>query len=186
MPRVISGLARNLQLIAPEGLDTRPTTDRIKETLFNILQNDIPGSVVVDFFAGCGQIGIESLSRGAKKAYFIDNSKEANACITRNVNHTHFADSSTIFCADAIRAAMQIHEEHVDIIFIDAPYKKGLERDLLNVLKTMNYIDSDTLIVIEEDLYTDFSYLPELGFELLREKKYKTNKHMFVALKEEA
>ena len=67
MLRVISGSARNLKLVTPEGLDTRPTTDRIKETLFNILQGEIPGSIVIDFFAGSGSIGIEALSRGAKK-----------------------------------------------------------------------------------------------------------------------
>ena len=79
MLRVIAGSARSLILKTPEGLDTRPTTDRIKETLFNVLQMDIPGSVVIDFFSGSGSLGIESLSRGAKKAYFVDNSREAHA-----------------------------------------------------------------------------------------------------------
>lgn len=184
MLRVISGSARNLQLKTPEGFETRPTTDRIKETLFNMLQMTVPGSVVIDFFAGSGAIGIEALSRGAVKAYFIDNSKDANACIIENVRHTHFENKSTVFCQDAIRAALQIHEPHVDIVFMDAPYGKGLERDLLGILKSASYIDNDTLFVIEEDLNTSFDYLDNLGFEIIKEKKYKTNKHVFVQLKE--
>ena len=133
-----------------------------------------------DFFAGSGSIGIESLSRGARKAYFIDNSSEANKCICENVKHTHFEDKATIFNCDAIRGAMQIHESAVDIVFMDPPYENGLEKDLLSVLITQPYINEDTLFVIEADIKTDFSYLDELGYELIKEKKYKTNKHMFV------
>jgi len=183
MLRVISGSARNLQLKTPDGLDTRPTTDRIKETLFNMLQMDIPGSIVVDFFAGSGSIGIESLSRGAKKAYFVDNSREANLCIVDNIKHTHFEDKAVVFNQDAIRAAMQIHENHVDIIFMDPPYDKGLEAELLSVLKTMDYVDEDTLFVIEARLNTNFDYLNEYGYDIVREKIYKTNKHIFARLK---
>lgn len=182
MLRVIAGSARNLQLITPEGLETRPTTDRIKETLFNILQGDIPQSVVIDFFAGSGSIGIESLSRGAKKAYFVDNSREANRCINENIKHTHFENLSTVFMNDAISASMQIHESHVDIIFMDPPYEKGLEKELLSVLKDRSYVDSETLFVIEADINTSFDYLQDMGYELLREKKYKTNKHIFAKL----
>ncbi len=183
MLRVISGSARNLLLKTPEGKNTRPTTDRIKETLFNMLQGDIYDSVVIDFFAGSGSIGIESLSRGAKKAYFIDNSSEANKCILENVKHTHFEDKATIFNCDAIRGAMQIHEASVDIVFMDPPYENGLEKELLSVLHDQPYINEDTLFIIEADIKTDFSYLDELGFELIKEKKYKTNKHMFVKVK---
>lgn len=183
MLRVISGTARNLLLKTPEGLDTRPTTDRIKETLFNMIQFDIPGAVVVDFFAGSGSLGIEALSRGAKKAYFADNSREAINCITENVKHTHFEDKSTIFNQDAIRASMQINESHVDIIFMDPPYDKGLEAELLSVLKDAHYVDDETMFIVEVSLNCDFSYLDSIGMEVVKEKKYKTNKHMFIKLK---
>ena len=86
--RVIAGTARSLVLKTPEGTNTRPTTDRIKETLFNILQTDVPGAVFVDLFAGSGGIGIEALSRGAKKAYFVDTDKTAIGCIEYNLKHT--------------------------------------------------------------------------------------------------
>ena len=184
MLRVISGSARKLKLVTPEGLETRPTTDRIKETLFNILQFDIAGTTVIDFFAGSGSIGIECLSRGAKKAYFVDNSREAHKCITENVKHTHFEDKSVIFNQDAIRASMQIHEAKVDMIFMDPPYEKGLEADLLSVLKNQDYVTEDTLFIIEADIKTDFSFAEGLGYEIVREKLYKTNKHVFLKLKE--
>lgn len=179
MLRVISGSARNLLLKTPEGLDTRPTTDRIKETLFNMIQFDIPDSVVVDFFAGSGSIGIESLSRGAKKAYFADNSKEAITCINENIKHCHFENQATVFSTDAVRAAYQIHESHVDFVFMDPPYNKGLEAEVLNTLTQMPYIDEDTSIIIEASLDTSFDYLEDIGYELIKEKTYKTNKHIF-------
>ena len=185
MLRVISGSARNLKLVTPEGLDTRPTTDRIKETLFNILQGEIPGSIVIDFFAGSGSIGIEALSRGAKKCYFSDNGKEANRCIVENVKHTRFEEKAVIFNTDAVRAASQINESHVDIIFMDAPYGKGLSEDLLSVLSKKQYVDTDTLFVIEEKLDWDTSFADSLGYEVTREKKYKTNKHVFLRIKGE-
>ncbi|MCQ2523216.1 MAG: 16S rRNA (guanine(966)-N(2))-methyltransferase RsmD [Lachnospiraceae bacterium] len=180
MLRVISGSARNLLLKTPDGLETRPTTDRIKETLFNMLQTQVPGAVVVDFFAGSGSLGIESLSRGASHAYFVDNSREANNCIVENIKHTHFEDKATVFSQDTRTAASMIHENFVDIIFMDPPYNKGLEKEMLEVLKKMPYVTEDTLIVIEASLDTSFDYLEDLGYELYKEKRYKTNKHIFV------
>ena len=94
--RVIAGTARSLPLKAPEGLDTRPTADRIKETLFNMLQAYIPGAVFVDLFSGSGGIGIEALSRGAKKAYFIENAPKAIACIRQNLTFTKMEDRAIV------------------------------------------------------------------------------------------
>jgi len=182
MLRVIAGSARNLKLVTPEGLDTRPTTDRIKETLFNILQADIYGSVVIDFFAGSGSIGIESLSRGAKKAYFVDNSKEAIRCITDNVKHTHFENESVILNKDAVTSVYHINEKHVDLVFMDPPYGKDLERELLIALSCADFIDKETLFIIEEKMDANLEYVSELGYEITRIKEYKTNKHVFLKL----
>ena len=178
--RVIAGTARSLPLKAPEGLDTRPTQDRIKETLFNILQMDIPECVFVDMFAGSGGIGIEALSRGARKAYFIDNSPAANMCINENLAFTKFTDRAIVFKQDISAALYNIYEKHVDIIFMDPPYKQDLEKNALMHLNNVKYCDEDTLIIIEADLSTDFSYVEEIGYTLEREKKYKTNKHVFL------
>ena len=99
--RVIAGTARSIPLVAPEGKDTRPTTDRIKETLFNILQNEVNGAVFFDVFAGSGGIGIEALSRGAAHAYFIDNSKTAIDSIMANLRKCRFTESSDVMKGDA-------------------------------------------------------------------------------------
>ena len=94
--RVIAGSRRSMPLKAPVGLDTRPTQDRTKETLFNVIQNEIPGCVFVDLFAGSGGIGIEALSRGAEKCYFNDKSKECINLIRKNLSHTKFEHSSEV------------------------------------------------------------------------------------------
>ena len=181
--RVIAGTARSLPLKTPEGLDTRPTTDRIKETLFNMLQTKVGGSVFVDLFSGSGGIGIEALSRGANKAYFVEYDKKALACIKENLNFTKFNDRAMVINADVCSAIDRITEE-ADIIFMDPPYGQGHERRILECLSAMKYVSEDTLIIIEAVLKEDFSYLPELGFSLVREKKYKTNKHVFIRRKD--
>ena len=179
--RVIAGTARSLPLKTPEGLDTRPTQDRIKETLFNVLQNDVPGAVFVDLFSGSGGIGIEALSRGAKKAYFIDNSPKSYACIQENLVFTKLADKSIILKQDAVSALTSIYEKEVDIIFMDPPYDQEHEKRVLSVLRGMKYVTEDTLIIVEAALKTDFDYLEDLGFQMLKEKKYKTNKHVYIS-----
>lgn len=178
--RVIAGTARSLPLRAPEGADTRPTTDRIKETLFNMMQTYIPGCVFVDIFSGSGSIGIEAISRGARKAYFIENAPKALSCIQENLTFTKFIDRAIVLKQDACAGLHGIFEKEVDVIFMDPPYNQEHERRVLEVLSGMKYITEDTLIVVEAALDTDFDYLNELGFSVTREKKYKTNKHVFI------
>lgn len=177
--RVIAGKARSLPLKTPEGMDTRPTTDRIKETLFNMLMPYLPDAVFVDLFSGSGGIGIEALSRGARHAYFVENQKNALACITDNLNFTHFTEQATIMKQDVLSALGNIHEKEIDVIFMDPPYGHEYEKQVLQILKTMPYVTNDTLIVIEASLDTDFSYLDAMGYYLKKEKCYKTNKHIF-------
>ncbi len=177
--RVIAGKARSLPLKTPEGMDTRPTTDRIKETLFNMLMPYLPDAVFVDLFSGSGGIGIEAISRGAKHAYFLENQKKALSCITDNLNFTHFMEQATIMKQDVLSALGSIHEKEVDVIFMDPPYGQEYEKQVLQLLKAMPYVTEDTLIVIEASLNTDFSYLEAMGYYLKKEKCYKTNKHIF-------
>lgn len=183
--RVIAGIARSLPLKTPDGTDTRPTTDRIKETLFNMLQPYVPDSVFADLYAGSGGIGIEALSRGAKKCYFLDSSSAASSCIVENLMFTRMVDRGVLLKQDVLGGLYSIYEKHVDIIFMDPPYGQDLERQTLEVLKGMKYVSPDTLIVAETLIDADFSYLDAMGYELIKEKKYKTNKHVFIALKEE-
>ena len=181
--RVIAGTARSLPLMAPQGLDTRTTTDRIKETLFNILQNDIPGCVFVDMFSGSGGIGIEALSRGARKAYFIENAKEPLSCIAQNLRFTRFEDRAVVLKQDAVAALTGIREDAVDLFFLDPPYGQGQERRVLEALRGMRYVTENTLIVVEASRDTSMDYVDELGFSIVREKPYKTNKHIFIRKK---
>ncbi len=179
--RVIAGECRSMPLKTPAGDDiTRPTQDIIKETLFNIIQGDVPGAVMIDLFAGSGQIGIEALSRGATKVYFIDNGREPIKCITDNVNFTKMQDKAVILKQDAVAGLQSVFEKHVDIVFMDAPYLKGYEKNVLKQLSVMRYVDSDTIIIIEADKKDDFSYTEEVGFEIVRRKEYKGNMHLFL------
>lgn len=177
--RVIAGTARSLRLKAPTGMDTRPTTDRIKETLFNMLQPHLYDAVFIDLYSGSGGIGIEALSRGAKHAYFVDNNKNALACITDNLRFTGFMERATILRQDVMIALQGIREKEADIIFMDPPYDRGYERQVLHTLESASYVTERTLIVIEASLESDFSYLEQMGFVLINEKCYKTNKHIF-------
>ncbi|MDE5866163.1 MAG: 16S rRNA (guanine(966)-N(2))-methyltransferase RsmD [Lachnospiraceae bacterium] len=162
--RVIAGRARSLKLKTPEGLDTRPTTDRIKETLFNMLQPYLQGAVFIDLFSGSGGIGIEALSRGAERAYFVELHKDAIACILDNLKFTRFTENATVLKQDALVAIGGIHEKEVDVIFMDPPYGQEYEKRVLEHLKDMPYVTEDTLIVVEALLETDFSYAHSLVY----------------------
>lgn len=179
--RIIAGSARSLPLKTIEGLDTRPTTDRIKETLFNMLNPYIPGCEFLDLFSGSGQIGLEAISRGAAKAVFVENNKKAVNCIQENINFTRFQEESTLLHMDAVSAIRRMEGKHVfDIVFMDPPYKKGLEEEVLRALADSSIINEDTLVVVEASLDTRFPYLKELGYEITKEKRYKTNMHVFL------
>lgn len=178
--RVIAGTARRLLLKTPEGLDTRPTTDRIKETLFNILMPALPEAVFVDLFSGSGGIGIEALSRGARKAYFVENNQKAIACITENLEHTHLTDKSIVLRQDVFSVLRGGIKETADIIFLDPPYNQSYDRRVLELLQNAPFVNEDTLIVVEASTETLFDYAQTLGFVVEREKVYSKSKHVFI------
>ena len=180
--RVIAGTAKRLQLKTVKGDNTRPTTDRIKETLFNMLQNDIEDCRFLDLFSGSGAIGIEALSRGAKEAVFVENNKEAINCIKDNLRFTKLGNSGIVMAYDVMSAISMLEGRNAkfDIVFMDPPYNKEIEKEVLDRLEQSEIIDSDTMIIVEASLNTSFSYLKDMGYELFKEKKYKTNKHMFI------
>lgn len=180
--RVIAGSARRLPLKTIDGLETRPTTDRIKETLFNILQNDIYDTLFLDLFGGSGGIGIEALSRGARRAVFAESNHKAAACIRENLITTKLEDKSAVMDCDALTALRKLEGKGqvFDIIFMDPPYDAGLEKQVLEYLSESELIDDNTLIIIETSLGTDFDYLDSFGFLLKRIKQYKTNEHVFI------
>ena len=179
--RIIAGTARSLPLKTIDGVDTRPTTDRIKETLFNMLQQEVPSAYFLDLFAGSGQIGLEALSRGAKFAVFVENNKKAAACIEDNIRFTKFSEQSKLISSDVMTALRSLEGKYqFDIIFMDPPYNQELEKQVLTFLKDSSLVHEDTLIIAEASLETTFDYLDDLGYNLIKYKKYKTNAHAFI------
>ncbi|MDR1017711.1 MAG: 16S rRNA (guanine(966)-N(2))-methyltransferase RsmD [Lachnospiraceae bacterium] len=179
--RVIAGSARRLQLKTPKGYDTRPTSDKIKETLFNILSDELFDVNFLDLFAGSGGIGIEALSRGAKTATFVEQGREALKCIRENLVHTKFEDNATVIGGDVFRALLGLGSKNpFDIVFMDPPFNHELERKVLEYLAHSKIITEDTLIIVEASLETEFDYAEGLGFEITRVKEYKTSKHVFL------
>ena len=160
--RIIAGTARSLPLKTIEGNDTRPTTDKTKETLFNVLQFDIPGCYFLDLFSGSGQIGLEAVSRGANYAVFVENSRKAAACIEDNIHFTKFDTQCKLLTTDALTAIKTLEGKYkFDIIFMDPPYNKELEKDVLIQLQNSPLLKENTTIVVEASLDTDFDYLDD-------------------------
>ena len=165
--RVIAGSARSLPLRTIEGTDTRPTQDRIKETLFNMLQSDIPGCKFLDLYSGSGAIGIEALSRGAAKAVLVENSKKAVECIKDNLTFTKLADKADVMEMDVLSAINRLKGKDVfSIVYMDPPYSNDYERDVLAALRNSDIIDEYTIIIVEEKLDADLDYADECGFDI--------------------
>lgn len=148
--RIISGIAKGTKLYTLTGLSTRPTLDRVKESLFSILQNKLIDAIVLDLFSGSGALGLESLSRGAKKAILCDNNPEAIRIIKRNVQKCHFEDLVEIKKQDYKKSLEEIKEK-VDIIFIDPPYDKNIAIDSINIIVNKKIIKEDSIIILETD-----------------------------------
>ena len=183
--RVIAGSARRLLLKTVEGMETRPTTDRIKETLFDIIQNDLYGCVFLDLFAGSGAIGIEALSRGAKRAVFIDNGNRQISCIRDNLRTTKLEEKAEVMASDVFSGLsfLSAKGRSFDFIFMDPPYDHMLEKQVLEALRDSSLVHEDTRIIVEASLNTDFSWAAPMGYQILRSKEYKTSKHVFLARK---
>ncbi len=179
--RVIAGSARRLKLVTPEGLNTRPTSDQIKETLFNMLMPYIYDDTrFLDLFAGSGQIGIEALSRGAEYACFADSDKRAIECIKENLETTGLTDKARVISGDCLSAVLQLGSGKFDIVFMDPPYDSGLEADVLRSIADSNILTEDALIVVEARKDKKFDYVTKMGYEIIKEKEYKTSKHVFL------
>ena len=162
-------------------MDTRPTTDRIKETLFNMISEYLADSNFLDLFSGSGAIGIEALSRGAAHASFVEQSKKAMDCIRDNLKFTRLDDRAEVYETDVINALSRMEGKRVfDYVFMDPPYNQLLEKKVLEYLQKSSLLSEDALIIVEASLDTDFSYVNSLGFSIIKEKVYKTNKHVFL------
>lgn len=183
--RVIAGSARRIQLMAPKGQNTRPTTDRIKETLFNMLQSELADARFLDLFSGSGAIGIEAVSRGAGEAVLVENERSALEAIEENLSRTRLTDQCRVMAMDYLGALKVLagRKEAFDIIFMDPPYNMGLEEKALEYLKDSPLLKEGALVVFEASLDTEVSFAEALGYEIQKIKKYKTNQHIFLTWK---
>ena len=168
--RVITGKARGVQLKTPEGLLTRPTTDRVKEALFSIIQFDIPGKRVLDLFGGTGQLGIEAISRGAKSAVFVDTADKACNLIRENLRRCKMETDARVVRADYMDFLGRC-KERFDIVFLDPPYAEIFLENALKKITEIDILESGGIIVAErpvgKELPWDFP-----GFTRSKDYKY--------------
>ena len=150
--RIIAGVAKGFLLKAPKGFDVRPTSDRVKETVFNILSSQIVDARVLDLFAGTGNLGLEALSRGATSAMFLDASGKSLAVVKENIAHTNFNDCCEVRKTDALVGMNFFQKSHskFDLIFCDPPYNQGLVGKVLTNLDNPDSILSlDGILIVE-------------------------------------
>ena len=168
--RVISGLAKGINLKTPEGLSTRPTTDRVKEAMFSIIHFDIPNAKVLDLFGGTGQLGIEALSRGAKSAVFVDSQDCACKLIKENLQKTKFSNIASVVRADYL-TFLRNCKEKFDIILLDPPYIEVFLENSLKLITEIDILQTNGIIVTERPLEKELSWdFP--GYSRSRDYKY--------------
>ena len=170
--RVISGTARGRKLKELPGMDTRPTTDKVKESIFNIIQFDIEGRRVLDLFGGTGQMAVEALSRGAKSAVVVDLSPAAAKIIRENLITTGFMDSARVVQSDW-RAFLSSCREQFDLIFLDPPYHTGMLENALELIAGIDILSQHGIIVAESPMD---QVLPELAAPYQKGREYRYGK----------
>lgn len=168
MLRVISGKLRGLKLDSPDGTETRPTLDRVKEALFNIIFTKVYDANVLDLFAGSGSLGIETLSRGSDFCTFVDNNTSAVEIIKSNLKKAHITDRYNVFLTDAINFLNSTDKKY-DIIFLDPPYKAGLYEELLSVIKKRKLLKDNGIVVAECDSSNAINCD---GYNILKDRTY--------------
>ena len=216
--RIISGSLRGRRLEPPPGMTTRPTTDKVKESLFNIVQFELPDARVLDLFAGSGAIGIEALSRGAAGCVFCDRSEPAVRAVKANLRKCRLEKQAVVMKGEARLAVPAVKrmlaaqtgslageangaqnrtgEQAVDpapeqtmegnenrpklIIFLDPPYDKGLELQVLEAVMSEDLLQEGDLVILETSLSSDLTPLTALGLEIFKEKNYKNQRHIFM------
>ena len=170
--RIISGSARGRRLKELQGMDTRPTTDKVKEALFNIIQFDIEGRQVLDLFGGTGQLGLEALSRGAERCTFTDQRREAAALIRENIKACGFQDQTHVVQGDAISFLSGCREKF-DLVFLDPPYGAGMLEKALEAIAKIDIMTENGIIVCESAAE---SALPELAAPYAKGRDYRYGK----------
>lgn len=168
--RIVAGKAKGRQLFTPKSQKVRPTGDRVKESLFNMIAPFIEDAIVFDLFAGTGNLGLEAVSRGAVKAYFSDNNKKSLEIVRKNIDITN-ADSYCYVIDSGYEQALKIIDEKIDVFFLDPPYNKGYIHNCINLILSYDRMADEGIIVIEHSPKEEMSeHYPNL--ELVKRKRY--------------
>ena len=179
--RIISGRAKGTSLYTLKGNNTRPTSDRAKEALFNIVGADIIDCNFLDLFSGSGAIGLEAASRGAKKVILVDNSRDATDIIKRNVEKTHLEDKTQIYNMDFNKVLKTKIKEKQDYIFLDPPYESNLLYESISVILENNILEKDGTIIAETDKVEEIKkQVEKLSVNIIDIRKYGRNQFLFL------
>lgn len=170
--RIISGTARGTKLYTLEGSQTRPTLDRVKESIFNIIQNEIRDAVFLDLFSGSGAVALEAASRGAQKVIMCDNSKDAVKIINKNIKKTHLEEKVKIYSMDFKDCLKKIANEKIDFIYLDPPYKTNFIQQAIKLAEELNLIRDNTKIIIETDNSKIIDEITNLNNYKIDKRKY--------------
>ncbi len=168
--RVIAGKAKGMQLHTPDGMLTRPTTDRVKEALFSILQFDLPGAKVLDLFGGTGQLGIEALSRGAASAVFVDSRRETCQLIRTNLEKTHLASDARVVQSDYLEYLNRCREKF-NLILLDPPYAEVFLENSIKRITEIDILQQGGIIAAERPLGKELPWEFQ-GFTRSKDYKY--------------
>ncbi len=168
--RVITGSARGRRLKELKGMEIRPTTDRVKEAIFSIIQFDVEGRKVLDLFGGTGQMGIEALSRGASRCVFVDIRKEAVQLIKENLRHTELEDRAEVVQEDYL-SFLNRSREKFDLIILDPPYETEIIKKALQSITSIDKVSENGIIICENGSNSEWPILPE-PYELQKEYRY--------------
>lgn len=184
--RIISGKSRGTKLHTLEGENTRPTLDRVKESIFSIIQNEIEGAKILDLFAGSGAIGLEFLSRGAKKAILCDKSKDAINIIKKNIEKTHMEQYTQVFNMDFENCLEKLKNEQFDIIYLDPPYATDYIYKALQKIVKLEIATKESLIIIEtDDEKRVEKEIENIDVKIVDKRKYGRATIIFVSLVKE-
>ncbi len=167
--RVISGQARGLKLAAPEGLDTRPTSDRVKESMFNIISPYLPAENILDLFSGSGALGIEALSRASKHGVFVEADRSALKILNQNLERSRQIQKAEVFSGDAFTYLSRTNEKF-DIIFLDPPYNRGILTRAVEEIAKKSILATGGILVCESEIGGEVP--PSEDFEILKSAKY--------------
>ena len=183
--RIISGTARGTNLYTLEGVETRPTLDRVKESLFNIINNKIYNAVVLDLFAGSGAIGLEFASRGAKKVILCDNSYKAVRVIQKNIEKTHMMDKVALNECSYEICLNNLKNTKLDIIYLDPPYKTNYIKTAIDKILKLNIINKDGIIITETDEPDRIiNEIKDFNIDIIDKRKYGRAYLIFLKVKE--